>query len=201
MSKNVSVVDYGSAGNIESIRKALVAAGADVRIVNAPDDVLESSRVVLPGVGSFAEGMRQIHDRGLFEAVKRVAEDRPVLGICLGMQMLADIGFEFGETAGFGLIEGEVRQVLCKAAIPHIGFRPVRHIGNSRLFASIDATAEFYFMHSYEFVNYTDVAGLTTHGGHVFVSAVAKGSVFGVQFHPEKSRSAGIRLLKNFVDL
>lgn len=201
MSRSVSVVDYGSAGNIESIRRALVAAGAEVRIVNTPGDVLASSRVVLPGVGSFAEGMRQIRERGLFEAVKRAAEDRPVLGICLGMQMLADIGFEFGETTGFGLIEGEVRPVLCKAAIPHIGFRPVRRMGDSPLFASVEPAAEFYFMHSYEFVNYTDVAGLTTHGGHAFVSAVARGPVFGVQFHPEKSRDAGIRLLKNFVDL
>lgn len=201
MSNVVSVVDYGSAGNIESIRKAIIAAGAEVRVISRPADVLAAKRVVLPGVGSFSEGMMQIHERGMFEAVRRVAEDRPVLGICLGMQLLADVGYEFGETAGLGLVEGEVRPVVCKAAVPHIGFKPVRRVGDAPIFAGIEADAEFYFMHSYEFVNFTDVAGLTTHGGHSFVAAVARGNVFGVQFHPEKSRDAGIRLLKNFVGL
>ncbi len=201
MSRTIGVVDYGSTGNIESIRKALSAAGAQVRIIDDARHLSGAEKLVLPGVGSFAEAMRQIHERGMYEPLVSAAAATPMLGICLGMQMLATVGYEFGETPGFNLIDGEVRPVLCKAAVPHIGFKPVRRIGKPVLFEGLDAGAEFYFMHSYEFVNYTDVCGLTTHGGHQFVSAVARGHLFGVQFHPEKSRDAGIQLLKNFVEL
>lgn len=201
MSRTIGVVDYGSTGNIESIRKALVAAGAQVRIIDDARNLSAADKLVLPGVGSFAEAMRQVRERGMFDPLISAAESTPILGICLGMQMLARVGYEFGETSGFGLIDGEVRPVVCKAAIPHIGFKQIRKIGDSPLFRGLASDAEFYFMHSYEFVNYTDVAGLTIHGEHQFVSAVAKNHLFGVQFHPEKSRDAGIRLLKNFVEL
>lgn len=201
MSTTIGLVDYGSMGNIESIRKALSAAGAQVQIVNDARDLSKMSKLVLPGVGGFGEAMCQIHERGMFSPLRDAAKDTPMLGICLGMQMLATVGFEFGETPGFDLITGEVRQMQCKAAVPHIGFKPVRVVGDRGLFSGLPEDAEFYFMHSYEFVNYTDVCGLTEHGRHQFVSAVARDHLFGVQFHPEKSREAGIQLLKNFVEL
>lgn len=201
MAKTLGLVDYGSMGNIESIRKALSAAGATVRIIDDARHLGSVDKLVLPGVGGFAEAMKQVHASGMYEPLRAAAASTPMLGICLGMQMLASVSYEFGETQGFGLIDGEVRLMQCKAAVPHIGFKPVRVVGDQPLFRGLPDHAEFYFMHSYEFVNYTDICGLTTHGQHQFVSAVARGHLHGVQFHPEKSREAGIQLLKNFVEL
>ncbi len=197
----VGLIDYGSTGNIESIRRALNAAGAEVSIIREADEFSAVDKYVLPGVGGFHEVMNEIRRKGLEQPIHQAATEKPTLGICLGMQMLASVGFEFGETPGFNLIEGEVRPVQCKAAVPHIGFNHVQVVGDTPLFRGLDESAEFYFMHSYEFVNYTDVCGLTTYGGHRFVSAVSRDNLFGVQFHPEKSREHGIRLLKNFIEL
>lgn len=201
MVAKVGLIDFGSMGNIESIRRALTAAGADVSIITTPNQFAGVDKYVLPGVGSFPEVMGALRLRGLENSIREAAESKPTLGICLGMQMLASAGFEYGENAGLGLIEGEVRLMQCKAAVPHIGFNRVEVVGDSPLFAGIDDDADFYFMHSYEFVNYTDVAGLSTYGDHRFVSAVSRGNLYGVQFHPEKSRDHGIRLLKNFIEL
>lgn len=201
MGTNVGLIDFGATGNIESIRRALSAAGANVTILREAAAFEGQDKYVLPGVGSFYEVMLEVRRRNLEEAICSIAKTHPTLGICLGMQMLATLGFEYGESAGLDLIEGEVRLMHCKAAVPHIGFNQVEPIGRCPLFKGIPSDAEFYFMHSYEFVNYTDVAGLSAYGGHRFVSAVARGNLFGVQFHPEKSREPGIRLLKNFVEL
>jgi len=201
MVSKVGLIDFGSMGNIESIRRALTMAGADVSIITKPNQFAGVDKYVLPGVGSFSEVMDAVRLRGLEESIREAAQSKPTLGICLGMQMLASIGFEYGENAGLGLIDGEVRLMQCKAAVPHIGFNRVEVIGESPLFAGIDKDADFYFMHSYEFVNYTDVAGLSVYGNHRFVSAVSRGNLYGVQFHPEKSRDHGIRLLKNFIEL
>lgn len=197
----VGLIDYGTMGNIDSIRRALIAAGGEVKIVREAGDFCGVDRYVLPGVGGFHQVMGEIKKRHMYEPIREAASHFPTLGICLGMQMLASVGFEFGETIGFDLIEGEVKRIECKAAVPHIGFNRVDVVGHSPLFRGLDKTAEYYFMHSYEFVNYTDVCGLTTYGNHKFVSAVSRGNLFGVQFHPEKSRDQGILLLKNFIEM
>lgn len=197
----VGLIDYGSMGNIESIRRALSAAGGDVTIIQDANEFSGVDKYVLPGVGSFHEVMDEIRRRELYEPIRTAAKSKPTMGICLGMQMLASVGFEFGETVGFDLIEGEVRRMKCKAAVPHIGFNQVQVIGDSPLFRGIVEEAEFYFMHSYEFVNYTNVCGLSSYGQHRFVSAVSSGDLYGVQFHPEKSREQGIQLLKNFIEM
>lgn len=201
MAEKVGLIDFGSVGNVESVRRALIAAGAEVKLVRTADEFDGVSHYVLPGVGGFNEVMEGIRAKGLEESIRQAAQSRPTLGICLGMQILASLGFEFGETAGLDLIDGEVRLICCKAPVPHIGFNRIEPIKENPLFAGIDPEAEFYFMHSYEFVNYTDVCALSSHGGHHFVSAVNKGDLYGVQFHPEKSREQGIRLLKNFIEL
>jgi imidazole glycerol phosphate synthase glutamine amidotransferase subunit len=116
------------------------------------------------------------------------------------MQILSKIGFEYGKTNGLGLIEAEVRPMVVDAKVPHVGFNSIEIIKKSNLFKGLD-NKEFYFMHSFEVVNYTDVVSLTQYYGHKFVSSIEKENIYGVQFHPEKSREAGIELLKNFINL
>ena len=201
MTCTVGLIDSGSMGNIESVHRALSAAGGNVVILrNASDFDGAVDKYVLPGVGAFNDAMANIRRRGLEQPIRDAIAKRPAIGLCLGMQVLARLGYEFGETAGFDLIDGEVRLMQCKASVPHIGFNKVDVIRESPLFQGLEHGAEFYFMHSYEFINYTDVCGLTTYGQHRFVSAVSKGHLYGVQFHPEKSRENGIRLLKNFIE-
>lgn len=201
MKGKVGLVDFGSMGNIDSIRRALTAAGGDVVCIRDADSFSAVEKLVLPGVGAFHEAMEEIHKRGLFQPIRAAAENKPTLGICLGMQILASVGYEYGETPGFDLIEGEVKLIECKSAVPHIGFNNIQLVKDSPLFSGLDETSEFYFMHSYEYVNYTNVIGLTTYGQHKFVSAIARENLYGVQFHPEKSREQGLHLLKNFIEL
>lgn len=201
MTGKIGLIDYGAAGNQESIRRALIEAGADVLIISDVAGFSRVSKLVLPGVGGFHDVMEIIKSSGLHEAILESAKVKPILGICLGMQMMATLGFEYGETEGLNLIDGEVRKITCKGPIPHIGFNRLEQVSDSPLFKGISAEDEFYFMHSYEFVNYTDILSLSSYYGHKFVSAVGQNHLFGVQFHPEKSREAGIKLLRNFINL
>ncbi|MGI9318961.1 MAG: imidazole glycerol phosphate synthase subunit HisH [bacterium] len=200
MSNVIGVVNYGIAGNIHSIKKALEQAGADYAIVESADQLTRVDKIILPGVGSFKDAISELHSGGLFGPLKRYIPQKPTLGICLGMQILSNIGFEFGTTEGMGLFNAEVKPILCDASVPHMGFNKIKVVNDNHLLTGIDEQY-FYFMHSYEVVNYTDIAALTTYSEHQFVSAIAKGNVFGVQFHPEKSRGAGIQLFKNFINL
>ena len=122
------------------------------------------------------------------------------MGICLGMQILSKLGFEFGVTQGLNIIDAEVKRVICSGKIPHMGFNRINTIESNKLLKGVE-DEEFYFMHSYEVISYKNVAALTEYCGHTFVSSVRSGNTYGVQFHPEKSRDAGIRLLSNFVNL
>jgi len=196
MSNLVGVVNYGTAGNIHSVRKALQKAGADVLLINQAEDFKKVPRIVLPGVGSFKEGMMELESDGFIEPIQMF--DGPILGICLGMQILSSLGYEHGLTKGLGFIKAEVKLVECLGKVPHVGFNKIDVIKDSRLLKGIE-NEMFYFMHSYEVVNYTDMLALSECSGHKFVSAVERRSVFGVQFHPEKSREAGIKLFKNFL--
>lgn len=200
MSGMIGLVNYGMAGNIYSIRKALEKAGADVVLVEDARALERVDKIVLPGVGSFADAMSEIHKAALFEPLRNAMQEKPTLGICLGMQILASLGFEFGETKGFDLVGAEVKPMVCHGQVPHMGFNDLQIVRPSALLNGIE-DEQFYFMHSYEMVNYTDVAALTTYAGHTFVSSVQKETLFGVQFHPEKSRDAGIELFKNFMTL
>lgn len=197
----VGIVDYGLAGNVFSIRNALDAAGANTEIVNNADGFRRVDKLVLPGVGSFKEAMENIDRRGMKNILREQLQRKPLLGICLGMQILSKVGFEFGEAAGLNIIDAEVRPVQCRGTVPHMGFNTVDRVQDCPLLTGVGPADEFYFMHSYEVVNYTDTAALTTYCDHKFVSMVQKDTVFGVQFHPEKSRESGLKVFRNFISL
>lgn len=194
----VGVINYGISGNIHSIKKALEKAGGVVKIVNNKNELAKVNKVVIPGVGSFKDAMAELEKSGLLEGLKEI--EKPTLGICLGMQILSTLGYEYGKTEGLNLIDAEVKPIIVNAKVPHVGFNTISVVNNNRLLDGLE-NEEFYFMHSYEVVNYTDILSLTNYEGHQFVSAIHKDNIYGVQFHPEKSREAGIQLFKNFIEL
>jgi len=200
MANITGVVNYGVAGNIHSIKKAIEAAGGTVRVIDSANEFERVDRVVIPGVGSFKDAMTELTNVGYIEAINKTLVEKPVLGICLGMQILATLGFEYGKRKGLGAIQAEVKPIQVNAVVPHMGFNKLDVVVPNSILSGIE-NEEFYFMHSFEMVNYTDVAALTDYAGHRFVSAVRRGNVHGVQFHPEKSRDAGIRLFSNFLAL
>jgi glutamine amidotransferase len=211
MTTTVALIDYGS-GNLHSAEKALLKAAGGmahpptVVVTGDPDQVSRADRIVLPGVGAFAACMGALTSRdGLVEALNEAVQRRgsPFLGVCVGMQLLADRGLEFGETAGLGWISGTVKRLVPAdpaAKIPHMGWNTVS--GDHPLLAGLPPEPHMYFTHSYAFEasDPADVAAWTDHGGR-FPAAVARGHVMGVQFHPEKSQGSGARLLANFLDI
>ena len=206
MAEVIALVDYG-AGNLHSVHNALKAAGAQgVRVTSDPDTVRAADRIVLPGVGAFgacAAGLRAIP--GLVEAMEERVQvgGAPFLGICVGMQLLADRGLEHGVTRGLGWVPGEVRLIERTdpaIKVPHMGWNdvvPTHHRDGARLIAP----GEAYFLHSYHFQpdDGAHVAAMTDHGGGL-VAAVAHDNLLGVQFHPEKSQGYGLELLARFLD-
>jgi imidazole glycerol-phosphate synthase subunit HisH len=200
MSKLIGIINYGIAGNIHSIKKALEKAGGIVKVIKNEDELDSVDKIVIPGVGSFKDAMAELEKDKLLEPLKKVIQTKPTLGICLGMQILATLGFEYGKTEGLDAIKAEVKPMLVDAKVPHMGFNTIEVLKPNLLLNGLE-NEEFYFMHSYEVVNYTEITSLTDYAGHKFVSSVQKDNIFGVQFHPEKSREAGIKLFKNFIEL
>jgi imidazole glycerol-phosphate synthase subunit HisH len=199
----ISIVNYGM-GNIQSIQGALQYLGFESRVVNTPAQIEGSSKLILPGVGSFAKAMANINELHLLTPLNRSVLELnvPILGICLGMQLLADSGDEDGPTAGLGWIHGNVRRLKAKKEfkIPHIGFNSAYFVDkNSDLFRGLGNKGDFYFIHSYVFdCRYdTDISSWTEYG-EKFASSVQHKSIYGTQFHPEKSQSNGLTVLKNF---
>jgi glutamine amidotransferase len=201
---NVVVIDYG-VGNLNSVRRAFEECGADALISRNPLDLAQADRIVLPGVGAFAQGMANLHAGGWPGPIGDALQNPQValLGLCLGMQLLADRGFERGLTPGLGLVPGEVHRLQPngdRERIPHVGWNEVETNGRGPLFAGIPNRTDFYFVHSYHFITADSghIIGTTPYCG-TFVSAVQAHNVFGTQFHPEKSSSAGFQLLRNFL--
>jgi len=200
MSQVIGIVNYGISGNIHSIQKAITYAGGEVKIVNNKKELLAVDKIILPGVGSFKDAIGELEKDNLLNTLKETIPLKPTLGICLGMQILARLGFEYGKTEGLGLIDAEVKPIIVDGKVPHVGFNSLELINSNKLLDDL-ADEEFYFMHSYEMVNYTNIVTLTGYAGHKFVSSIQKDNIYGVQFHPEKSREAGIKLFKNFIEL
>ena len=198
----IAVVDYGM-GNLRSVSKAIerVAPHAEVRVTALPHEILSSDKVVVPGQGAMPDCMRQLAASGARDAVVEAARAKPFLGICIGLQMLFERGEE-GDTAGLGLLEGEVpRFRLTGLKIPHMGWNEVAQARAHALWAGIPDSSRFYFVHSY-YPAPRDAAltAATAVYGRPFTCAVARDNIFAVQFHPEKSQSAGLQLLSNFVN-
>ena len=194
----VALVDYGM-GNRRSVEKALEHVGADVRRTDDHDAIRHADAVVVPGVGAFPEAMRRLNRAGLDALIKERAEaGTPVLGICLGMQLLFDTSAEHEGAAGLGLLAGDVT-ALDAPKLPHIGWNEVTLRDGSRLTAGLGERAAFYHVHSFVCrASDDDVVGEGEYGER-FASIVERGNVAGVQFHPEKSSRDGLRLLANFL--
>lgn len=202
----VVVIDYGIS-NLGSIRQALAECGGEAFIADNPEELLTATHIILPGVGAFKDGMGNLKKFGWLEALKKaVLKDKvPLLGICLGMQLLADNGEEGGSTEGLGFVPGEVKRFISinpEEKVPHVGWNEVYPKGDNPLFSGILPGIDFYFVHSYHFIpkHQENIMSTTPYCGE-FVSGVMKDNVYGTQFHPEKSSRAGFQLLKNFLNL
>lgn len=201
----VVVIDYDM-GNLFSVKNALEAIGAEVVISKNPEDLKKASQIILPGVGAFPDGMKNLKELGIIPALEEevLKKKKPFLGICLGSQLLASEGEEHGLTPGLGWIRGRVRRFKVderQFRVPHIGWNDVSPVSESTLFKGIDSNI-FYFVHSYFIVpENPEVVSATCDYGEKFTVAMEKGNIFGVQFHPEKSQKSGLKLLKKFLNL
>lgn len=201
----VMIIDYGM-GNLFSVKRAFEKCGAKVSITENPKELSNASHIVLPGVGAFKDGMSNLKkknwDNYIQEAV--CGKRTPILGICLGMQLLADRGYEVEETEGLGLISGEVvkfKPTVLDERVPHVGWNEIKiEQSNNFLVNDIQEKTDFYFVHSYHFETEKDVVIAKTPYCNGFNSIVGKDLIYGVQFHPEKSHKAGFKLIRNFLD-
>lgn len=203
----ISIVNYGM-GNIHSIKSIVEFAGSEVSVTNDPKEVNKASKIILPGVGSFSKAAGILRSTGLFNSILEViGKGRPVLGICLGMQLLAKSSTEDGGGQGFGCADCYVDTFnLAKLAltdkVPHVGFNEITQVNESILLRGLSDTPDFYFTHSYRMIS-NDESAITSYctNGEQFVSSLEVENVFGTQFHPELSQSNGVSLIKNFIAL
>ena len=200
----VTIIDYGMC-NLDSIARAVEECGGIADGTDRPEDMAEATHIILPGVGAFPDAMQNIRERSLDKALRKqaVGNGIPLLGICLGMQLLATKGWEGGETEGLGLIQGEVCRLQSAAGdtrVPHVGWNEVTYSPDAVLFQGVPSGKDFYFVHSYHLRcdNEQDVLARTPYCGG-FVSAVQHNTILGVQFHPEKSQRLGLALIANFL--
>lgn len=199
----IAIIDYG-VGNLRSVEKAFAAVGAQAVVTGDAEAIRAAEKIVLPGVGAFGECARQLRASGLDQLViEAAAQNRPVLGLCVGLQLMFDEGHEFGVHQGLGLMRGRVvRFPESGPHVPQIGWNQIEKIRPHPLLDGMDEGTYFYFVHSYYVVaaDEADVLAETEYGIR-YPSVCARGSVAGVQFHPEKSQTAGLRLLANFAAL
>lgn len=211
MSTTITIVDYG-VGNLLSVQRAFEHCGAVTVLANTPQEIATAERLVLPGVGAFADGMAGLRERGLVDAVRTFARSgRPLLGICLGMQMLASVSEEFGQHDGLDIIPGRVRAIPRESVeghplkSPHIGwsdlYPPSGRTWADSILSDTPPLTSVYLVHSYAVdpVDDQDVLAQCEYGGRRVTSAIGHGNIFGCQFHPEKSGPAGLRMLANFM--
>ena len=201
----IGIIDYGM-GNLLSVFNSFAYLGADPEICQAPEDILKADRLVLPGVGAFGDCMRNLGERGFIEVLQEIVikKGRPILGICLGMQVMARRSFEGGEHLGLGWFDADVIRIEpedLSLRIPHIGWNDVSYRNESPLFHNIPAGPDFYFVHSFwmKCDHDSDVDATFDYGG-VFTCAVRRNNIFATQFHPEKSQDYGLRVLENFLE-
>ncbi len=202
----IGIVDYNM-GNLASVINAFAKVGADTRVESDPSRLKEYDKLILPGVGAFGDAMEHLKDRGMDSAVKEFASSgKPLLGICLGMQLLFDSSEEFGTSEGLGLIEGKViafdeSKFDHALKVPHMGWNELFVQNNCPLFNGLDKEFYLYFVHSFHAVCDDKYAIGKTFYGYEFVSAVNKDNIYGIQPHPEKSHENGLKIIENFANL
>jgi len=205
--KNIAVIDYG-VGNLHSLLKAFAGFGVNVFVTEEINKIKTADAIVLPGVGSFKSGMEGLKIRGLVETVKNFAKTgKPILGICLGAQLMLGKGYEFGELNGLGIIPGKVVKFpKLEEKIPHIGWNEIyceKSKWENTILDSVEEKTDVYFVHSYilEPDKKENILSLAKYGGYEFCSAIRKDNTYGCQFHPEKSGRVGLKIIENFIKL
>ncbi len=200
----IAIIDY-QMGNLRSVQKAFEKVGFTATISNRPEEIAAADKVVLPGVGAFGDAIAELRRRELVEPIRQaIAAGKPFLGICLGLQLLFDLGYEGGEFAGLGVLPGKVVRFNLPAEykVPHMGWNQARIVRPAPILKDIPAGAHFYFVHSYYAVPADPgVTAIECDYGHPFCAMVWRDNLFATQFHPEKSQASGLKLLQNFAEL
>jgi glutamine amidotransferase len=201
---SIAIIDY-QMGNLRSVQKGFEKVGHEAVITSDPRELAAAEQIVLPGVGAFGDAIAELKRRDLIGPIKdAIAEGKPFLGICLGLQLLFDVGYEGGEFEGLGILRGKcVRFELPRELkVPHMGWNQGRFLKPAPILAGLASGTYFYFVHSYYVVpEDREVIAIETDYGHPFCAAVWQGNLFATQFHPEKSQADGLRILKNFAEL
>lgn len=198
----IAIIDYG-AGNLFSVQNALDYLGVEHILAEKPEQLADVQGIILPGVGAFADGMTMLRQKGFVEAIKEeAAAGKPLLGICLGMQMLFEVGLEFGETMGLGLIPGKVQPIDAgELKIPHMGWNDLRIDNSCPLTEGLAEGDYVYFVHSFRAETAEQYISCSTLYNEKIPALVYSGNIYGAQFHPEKSGEVGMKILKNFAEL
>ena len=201
----IAIIDYG-VGNLFSLKSSFAAIGAEVKVTARKEDIENADRIILPGVGAFEDAAEKLRQSGLVDVIKeQAAKGKPLMGICLGMQMLFEKSYEYGEHEGLGLIKGSVRPITdvipAGLKVPHIGWNALRFRKESPLFKYISDGDFVYFVHSYYAADCDEAVIADSEYGAYLTAAVADGNVFGCQFHPEKSGDVGLNILRAFAEM
>jgi imidazole glycerol-phosphate synthase subunit HisH len=200
----IAIIDY-EMGNLRSVQKAFERVGHTATITADPAELADATKLVLPGVGAFRDAIAALRERKLVDPIRAaIGAGKPFLGICLGLQLLFDISYEDGRYEGLGVVPGEVVrfQVPAEYKVPHMGWNQLHFLRRPPIFAGVEEGAHFYFVHSYYVVpRYPTVVATETDYARPFCSSIWQDSLCAVQFHPEKSQDAGLRVLKNFAEL
>ncbi len=200
----IAIIDYG-VGNLFSLKSSLDSIGADAFITNDFSQIENADKIILPGVGAFGDASKKLFESGLSELlISEAKKNKPILGICLGMQLLLEKGYEYGEHKGLGLIPGEIRPISDvipqNLKIPHIGWNSLKFKKPSKLFKYINDGDFVYFVHSYHGTNCEENTIATSEYGAELTAAVENGNIYGCQFHPEKSGKVGLQILRAFCE-
>ncbi|MCI9354856.1 MAG: imidazole glycerol phosphate synthase subunit HisH [Firmicutes bacterium] len=194
----IAIIDYGM-GNLRSVQKAFEYLGNKAVITQQPSEIQKADKVVLPGVGAFRDAMQTIKQKGIDKVLYDVVEQKkPLLGICLGMQMFFEKSYEYGEHKGLGILQGEIVKLPENVKIPHMGWNSLNIKKKSPLFEGLSQEPYVYFVHSYHLNTEADIVSATTYYGKEIQVAAQKENVFALQFHPEKSGDVGLNILQNF---
>jgi imidazole glycerol-phosphate synthase subunit HisH len=202
--RTIGIIDYGM-GNLQSVANAVERVGGRPTVITDPEGLSDCDQLILPGVGAFGDGIGNLRSGGWLEELDVVVREqgKPFLGICLGMQLLADVGTEHGEYQGMGWIAGRVVKIDSEATglrVPHVGWNDVTPVEDDPVYAGVDPTSDFYFVHSYV-IRPKDpqvVNGWCDYGGR-FAASLRSGNIFATQYHPEKSQRVGLQVLENFI--